>query len=199
MSARSGSARPRRGRAAPAALRYPRGSRNGPAGPKKREWGGCLFVPLLMLAFLALLVPLALADMRWGDRVWGDLAPAWPGGAYAFAGTVGAVVPLGLAALIAPLSRMNWKAGKVRSLGWATAALPGLALCWLLAGVILRTTRPKHRRDWTGDCYDRGGPCWVHQEYPWLWAVGLAGTLVMGALVVVALVRITERRDAAAK
>ncbi|WP_338782338.1 hypothetical protein [Streptomyces sp. DG1A-41] len=44
--------------------------------------------------FVVLLMPLVLFDMYWGHELWSDVAPAWPGGAYAFAATVGALVPL---------------------------------------------------------------------------------------------------------
>jgi hypothetical protein len=191
----SGSARrPGRRRAAPAALRYEHRAGRPPDGPpaRKRDFS-CALLLLMVIAALAFLVPMAMADRKWGDRVWGELAPGWPGGAYAFAVAVGAVVPLALAALIAPLTRMKWRTSKVRSLGWAAASLPGLAACWVLTGVILETTRPKHRRNWDADCYSKGHPCWVHVQYPWIWAVGLLATLVVAALLVLALVRLTDR------
>ncbi|MEU6555662.1 hypothetical protein ABZ915_36250 [Streptomyces sp. NPDC046915] len=189
-----GSARPKRGKAAPAALRYEHGRRSAvPA--KKRDWRGCGFVLLMVLGVLAFIVPMAAADHSWGDRVWGEVAPGWPGGAYVFALMVGAVVPLALAAVIAPLSRMKWKVSRVRSLLWAAAALPGFAVCWLLSFVILGTSRPKHRRNWDSECYSTGHACWVHEQYPWIWAVGLLATLAMAALLIAALVRFTDRES----
>ncbi|MFI5687679.1 hypothetical protein [Streptomyces sp. NPDC051636] len=190
-----GSAKPKRGRAAPAALRYEhRGRRSAEERAKKRDWSGCGFFLLMILAAVALVVPLAMAEESWGGRVWGEVAPGWPGGAYVFAVTVGAVVPLALAAFITPLTRMKWKASKVRSLAWAAAALPGFAACWLLSLVILETTRPRRRRHWDSECYSRGHSCWVHEHYPWIWAVGLLATLVTAALLIVALVKFTDRK-----
>ncbi|MEU5596985.1 hypothetical protein [Streptomyces sp. NPDC020298] len=191
-----GSAKPKRGRAVPAALRYEHGRRlPTEAGAKKRGWSGCGFGLLLILGMLAAVVPFALADDSWGGRVWGEVAPGWPGGAYVFAGTVGAVVPLALTALIAPLTRMKWKASKVRSLLWAVAALPGLGACWLLSFVILGTSRPRRRRHWDSECYSTGHACWVHERYPWIWAVGLLATFVTAALLIAALAKLADRRS----
>lgn len=191
-----GSARPKRGKAAPAALRYEHRGRPPAGAPaKKRDWSGCGFSLLLVSGFLALVVPMASAEDSWGGRVWGEVAPGWPGGAYVFAATAGAVVPLALAAVIAPLTRMNRKAGRVRSLFRAAAALPGFAACWLLSVVILGTTRPRRRRNWDSECHGRGRPCWVHEQYPWIWAVGLLATLVTAALLVVVLVRLAGRKS----
>ncbi|MEU3932779.1 hypothetical protein AB0E85_12190 [Streptomyces sp. NPDC029044] len=188
-----GSARPKRRKAAGAALRYEhRPGRPNAEGAKKGDYGcawGCLILP----GFVALLMPLVLFDMYWGHELWGDFAPAWPGGAYAFAGTVGALVPLVFLAWVAPLYRMNWKKSTPRSLAWAAASLPGLAAGYLVAGVISTTVRPKRRRDWDADCYSQGGPCWVHVHYPWLWAVGLAATLAAAALLITVLVKVSRR------
>ncbi|MET9912713.1 hypothetical protein ABZZ74_39030 [Streptomyces sp. NPDC006476] len=138
--------------------------------------------------FLLLIAPLILIQEFWGHGIWGDFASSWPGGAYAFAATVGACVPLAFAAFVAPLTRMDWKAGKLRSLAWALGSLPGLGAGYLIAGVISATWRPKRRQDWSYGCYSRGGPCWVHVEYPYLWAVGLLATLATTALIITALV-----------
>jgi hypothetical protein len=164
-----------------------------PGEPKERDWS-CGFGCLVMLVVLALLVPMAMAEQAWGKEVWGELAPSWPGGAYGFAAVVGAVVPLAFAAFATPLARVNWKKSKPRSLAWAAAALPGLAACWLLAGVIFAYTRPKRRRDWDYDCYSQGGACWVHEQYPFLWAVGLVATLAVAAVLVTLLVRYDGRK-----
>ncbi|WP_309060311.1 hypothetical protein [Streptomyces sp.] len=41
------------------------------------------------------------------------------------------------------------------------------------------SARPKRRSDWDSGCYREGGSCWVHKEYPFLWAVGLAMALAV--------------------
>ncbi|MFF8940741.1 hypothetical protein ACF1A5_00410 [Streptomyces sp. NPDC014864] len=189
-----GSAKPKRRKAAAAALRYEH--RKGPsAAPRKKERGAsCLFACLVVLGFTAFLVPTVMMMRAYGRDVWGGLAPAWPGGGYAFAATVGALVPVALGSVIAALIRMNWRESKVRSLGWAAAALPGLAACWGLGIVIGSTTRPKHRRDWDAGCYARGGGCWVHAHYPFVWAVGLVTALAVGALLVALLVRLSKAK-----
>ncbi|MGW7492898.1 hypothetical protein ACWGKA_01065 [Streptomyces luteogriseus] len=156
-----GSARPKRRKAAGSALRYEhRPGRPPESRPEKRGWG-CLWACLVLPGFVALIMPLVLFDMYWGHELWGDFAPAWPGGAYAFTGVAGALVPVVFFAWAAPLTRMDWKTSKARSLAWVAASLPGLGACYLVAGVIATTVRPKRRRDWDGDCYSEGGPCWV--------------------------------------
>ncbi|MFE0474062.1 hypothetical protein ACFW2V_20870 [Streptomyces sp. NPDC058947] len=194
-----GSAKPKRRKAAGSALRYDhRPGRSHTDEVEKRDRGcawGCLVIPG---AFLLLLTPLLLFEWYWGHELWGGLAPAWPGGAYAFAGTVGALIPLVFLAWAAPLTRMDWKKSKPRSLAWATASLPGLVAGYLIAGAISATARPKRRRDWDGDCYREGGPCWVHVHYPWLWAVGLAACLAVIALLVGLFARHVRRSSATA-
>lgn len=145
-------------------------------------------------AAFALMTPLYFFDLYWGrdlwsDFLWSDFAPAWPGGAYAFAASVGAVMPLVFLVWVWPLTRMNWKRSKPRSLGWAAASLPGLAAGYVGAGVITATIRPKRRRDWDGACYREGGPCWVHVHYPWLWAAGLVATLTVVVLLITLFVK----------
>ncbi|MFJ9670792.1 hypothetical protein ACIRP5_08340 [Streptomyces sp. NPDC101221] len=132
MSGR-GSARPKRRRAAGPALRYEhrRDGRSSVRRSDSRRRGrggpfGCLGAIGALAAFLALLLPLVFVDMRWGHRVWGGLAPAWPGGGYGFGATLGALLPLTFAALVAPLTRMKWRTSRPRSLAWAVAGLPGL-------------------------------------------------------------------------
>lgn len=190
-----GSAKPRRGKAARASLRYEHGRRAEAPG-KKRDFA-CLGSLLILLGGAALIVPMALAGPAWGDDVWGDLAPGWPGGGYAFAATVGALLPVSLLALAAPLFRMNWKQSKVRSTAWAVAALPGFVLGWVLTVTVFATLRPKHSRDWDAHCYSEGNACWVHVHYPWLWAAGLLATLVMSALLILALARLVRAGSAA--
>lgn len=135
--------------------------------------------------------------MRWGHRVWGALAPAWPGGGYAFGATLGALLPLTFTALVAPLTRMKWRASRPRSLAWAVAGLPGLVAGWLVAGLIGATWRPRSRRDWDGVCHREGGACWVHEEFPYLWAVGLAAAVVVTAVLVACLWRYVLREESA--
>ncbi|GAA2544971.1 hypothetical protein GCM10010423_50400 [Streptomyces levis] len=193
-----GSAKPKRRKAAGSALRYDhRPGRSHADEPEQRD-ASCLGGCAAFLGFLALLVPPAvLAEYR-GHALWGGFAPAWPGGAYAFAATVGAVAPLVLLAWVVPLTRMRWKRSKTRAAAWAVASLPGLAAGYLVVGVITSTWRPKRRRDWDGDCYREGGPCWVHVHYPWLWAVGLAACLAVIALLVGLFVRHVRRSSATA-
>ncbi|MFJ7176745.1 hypothetical protein ACIQXA_10115 [Streptomyces massasporeus] len=159
----------------------------------KTGFGERLFGCLVLPGFVALIMPLVLFDMYGGHKLWGDFAPAWPGGAYAFAGMVGALVPVVFFAWVAPLIRMDWKRSKARSLARVAASLPGLAACYLVAGVIAATVRPRRRRNWDADCYADGGPCWVHVHYPWLWAAGLVSTLVAAALLITLLVRLSRR------
>ncbi|MFE4701984.1 hypothetical protein ACFRIC_33445 [Streptomyces sp. NPDC056738] len=185
-----GSARPKRRRATKGALGHEHVRRRPSAGQQAREkasWkdagGGCL----ILLAALAVIVPFAMAAEAWGPDLWGAAAPASPGGGYGFAAVVGAVLPLGLGALIGPLSRMKWKERPLSSLGWAVASLPGLAACSFCALVVFTTTRPRYRRDWDSGCYSRGNPCWVHVEYPWVWAVGLLSTVLVAVGLIVVL------------
>ena len=189
----SGSARPKRPKAAGASLRYEHapGRRTTVPGPhelrrrRNRDAAlGCLFT----LVAAAGIVGLALADWAWGHGIWGDLAPGWPGGGYGFALTVGVLLPLAAAAAIAPLTRMNWKRSKARSLARAAAALPGTAASALFLVVIGASWKPKpgHR---DAGCHREGGPCWVHEQYPYVWAVGLAATLAVTALLITLLVR----------
>ncbi|MFF1294113.1 MULTISPECIES: hypothetical protein [unclassified Streptomyces] len=184
-----GSAKPRRRKAAGPALRYEH--RPGrPSSPiAKMSVGdkvfGCLVLPL----FVLLILPLVAIDMNWGHDIWGTLAPAWPGGAYGFAVAVGALAPLAFGAWVAPLTRMKWKESKPRSLAWAAASLPGLAVCYLVAGVIGAYGRPKRRSDWDGDCYGVGGACWAHEQYPYLWAVGTLATAAVFALLITLFVK----------
>ncbi|MFJ8085076.1 hypothetical protein ACIQ6Y_31215 [Streptomyces sp. NPDC096205] len=189
-----GSARPKRRRAAGASLAYEhRRRRPRLPGAKEREWS-CGFALLVLLVALALIVPVAVAALTWGETIWGEVAADWPGGGYGFAATVGALVPLAFAAFVTPLTRMDWGRSKVRSLAWACAALPGLLACQGLGAVISGVLRPKHRRDWDTECFSEGHPCWVHVHYPWVWLVGLLVTLAVGALLIAVLVRYTAPR-----
>ncbi|GGW33266.1 hypothetical protein [Streptomyces caelestis] len=70
-----GSAKPKRRKAAGAALRYEhRPGRPDADGAKKRDWGcawGCVVLP----GFVVLLMPLVLFETYWGHELWGDVAP----------------------------------------------------------------------------------------------------------------------------
>lgn len=83
----------------------------------------------------------------------------------------------------------------LRSLGWAIASLPGLAACAFCALVVFTTTRPKYHRDWDSGCHSRGNPCWVHVEYPYVWAVGLLSTVLVAAALITVLIRIANARE----
>lgn len=190
-----GSAKPGRRKAAGPSLRYEHrpGRPSTGTGRRRMTVGDRVFGCLVLPGFLLLILPLVFIDMRWGHDIWGGLAPGWPGGAYAFAGTIGALVPLVFLAWVLPLSRMKWKQSKPRSLAWAAASLPGLACCYLVAGVIVAYARPKRRANWDGECYREGGPCWAHEQFPYLWAVGLAATLAVFALLVVLFLKHGEK------
>ncbi|MGW3667102.1 hypothetical protein [Streptomyces sp. NPDC005141] len=194
----SGSAKPKRRRAAGAALRYEHVGQRPSAWRRTKEkatWrdagAGCL----IMLVALVAIAGFAMTAHAWGPELWGRVAPASPGGGYGFAAGVGALLPLGLAAVIATLTRMKWRASPLRSLGWVIASLPGVATCALWAQVVFAAARPKHRRDWNGSCHSKGEACWVHQEYPWVWAVGLLSTALVAAALIAAAVKITNARE----
>ncbi|WP_151479640.1 hypothetical protein [Streptomyces albicerus] len=190
----SGSIKPKRRRAAGAALRYEHARERpvGPSAPKRKRNTLVGFVPALVITVV--IGVLAAAQMSWGEEVWGDTAPDWPGGGYGFTATVGVLVPLAAAATIAPLTRMKWRKSRARALAWAAASLPGtLGLASLLV-VILASNRPKQRRR-RYSCYSEGGPCWVHEQYPYFWAVGLATTLLVAAALITVIV-IVKRHDA---
>lgn len=194
-----GSARPKRRRAAAAALGHEHAGRRPSADRREKgSWrnvgGGCL----ILLAALAAVTAFGLTAQSWGEELWGRAAPASPGGGYGFAAAVGAVLPFGFAALVAPLSRMRWKERPLRSLGWALASLPGLAAFSFCALVVFTTTRPKRHRDWNSACYSRGNPCWVHVEYPWIWAVGLLSTVLVAAALITVLAKRSDVAESGA-
>lgn len=71
-------------------------------------------------------------------------------------------------------------------------SLPGAAAAFPALVVIARALRPKPRRRGYG-CYSEGAPCWVHEQYPYVWAVGLGATVVAAALLVPVLVAYARR------
>ncbi|MFF0140060.1 hypothetical protein ACFYRN_26835 [Streptomyces sp. NPDC005227] len=154
-------------------------------------WFGCL----VMLIGTAGIAGFALLGMTWGHVLWGRVAPAVPGGGYGFAALVGALAPIGCAVVAMTLSRMKWRTSALRSLGWAVASLPGVAGCLLWASVVFASFRPKHRSDWRGACHSRGEACWVHVEYPWVWAVGLLSTVLVSAALIAAAGKVMHLRE----
>lgn len=185
------SAKKVRRRAAGPALRYDHvpgartsglpGKRDGKGGKGGRddegERGSWRFGALMFLAVLTVVALFALADLAWGETLWGEVAPDWPGGGYGFAITIGLLAPPAVAAVIAPLTRANWKKETARSIGWAAAALPGVALTSLLLLLCFGATRPKRRRRGP-ECFAHGEPCWIHEQYPYLWLPGLAAAVL---------------------
>ncbi|MFI1681243.1 hypothetical protein [Streptomyces sp. NPDC020607] len=175
-----------RRRAAGPALRYehvPGARTSGRSGERKRkgaaeegERANWLFGTLMFLAVLAVVVLFGLANLAWGDTLWGEVAPAWPGGGYGFAITIGLLAPPAVAAIVVPLSRANWKKERLRASGRAAAALPGVALTCLLLLLCFGATRPKRRRRGP-ECFAHGEPCWIHEQYPYLWLPGVAAAV----------------------
>ncbi|WP_399928158.1 hypothetical protein [Streptomyces kanamyceticus] len=135
----------------------------------------------MALTVVAVIVLSALAGFVWGRRLWAEVAPGWPGGGYGFAVTTGLLTPPAVAAVVVPLKRANWRKEKARSLGWAAAALPGVALSFVILLVTFSATRPKRRRRGP-ECYDPGQACWVQEQYPYIWLVGLAAAVLCTAL-----------------
>ncbi|MET7988104.1 hypothetical protein [Streptomyces sp. NPDC005281] len=200
-----GSAKPRRRRAAGAApgrerqrQRQRQRQRPNARDEKRASRGESVVGCLALITATAAVAGFALTVMTWGSELWGRAAPASPGGGYGFAALAGALLPVGLTVVIVTLTRMKWKPSPLRSIGWVLASLPGVAAVLMWAVVVFAGFRPRHRRDWHGGCYSRGGPCWVHAEYPWVWAVGLLSTVLVAAALITAAVRITKAREASA-
>ncbi|TLS41995.1 hypothetical protein FE633_33520 [Streptomyces montanus] len=183
----SGSARPKRRRAAGTALRYERvrGRVTVSPSPERQprvKWDAVLRW-LVVVTVTAEICGLCLVAIFWGPEVvWGDIALAWPGGPYGVAATTGLLVVLAVAALVGTLTRVTWPENKVRSLKWIAASLPGHALAAVLAIVLFTAMRPK-RRNRGMECYSEGGPCWLREEYPYVWAIIWATALSAGAAV----------------
>ncbi|WP_055551200.1 hypothetical protein, partial [Streptomyces kanamyceticus] len=144
---------------------------------RRGERGGWLFGTAVSLAVLGAVVLFGLADLAWGATLWGDVAPGRPGGGYGFAVTIGLLAPPAVAAIVVPLKGADWRRETVRSLGRAAAALPGTALTCLLLLLCFGATRPKRRRRGP-ECFAHGEPCWVHEQYPYLWLAGIAAALL---------------------
>ncbi|RPE41659.1 hypothetical protein EDD90_4750 [Streptomyces sp. Ag109_O5-1] len=134
-----GSARPRRPKAAPAALRY----REGDKKKAKRSMDG--FVGCLgFLVVAGGIVLLALIDEYWGDNTWRWAARNWPGGAYAFAVCLGLTAPVLFAVYLRAMDGTggrSWKARPVRALdSTALAVLAAAPLVPFLSSPSTRST-----------------------------------------------------------
>jgi hypothetical protein len=140
---------------------------------------------LVLLTVFAGIAGLGLVSVFWGREVWGGPALGWPGGPYGLAATTGLLVPFAIASLVVTLTRVKWredKGNKGRSLKWIAASLPGQFLTSLLSVALFAAMRPRRGRD--ADCYSEGGPCWLREQYPYLWAVIWGAALLTGSLLV---------------
>ncbi|MEU0966562.1 hypothetical protein ABZ357_14540 [Streptomyces sp. NPDC005917] len=185
-----GSAKPRRPKAAPAALRV----RGAVKKKEKKDLDG-LFGCLMFLGIGGGIVLVALGTMLWGDDTWRWAARNWPGGAYAFAMCLGVAAPLLVALFFRALDgvdRKAWKAHPARALGWTVLAV--LAVAALLPFLSLAFNAMDSGKRKHGSV----ASSWVFAHYPWLWAVGIASTLASAVLVVWAAVLLVRRSDAAA-
>ncbi|MFF2847054.1 hypothetical protein ACFVT5_12040 [Streptomyces sp. NPDC058001] len=180
-----GSAKPRRPKAAPAALRYERRRsvpRRGAARTKSGKARRFGFGLLVFLVFAGGIVLLALVDSLWGDDTWRWAADTWPGGAYGFALTIGAVAPC-LVALsawaVSRPGRRSWKTRSARSLGHFALAV--VAAAPLLPFVVLAFNAANDGETRRGPS---GTPSWAFRHYDWLWAVGLTATVIVTVLLI---------------
>lgn len=167
----------------------------GPGREPKVKWDAVLRWLVIITVTLELM-GLALVAIFWGrSHVWGGPALAWPGGPYGLAATTGLLVPLTIAALVVTLTRVKWPEDKVGSLKWIAASLPGHVMAALLTVVLAAALRPK-RLNRGDDCDSKGGPCWLHEEYPYVWAIIWGTALLSGAAVLGG--RFLRRRQRAA-
>ncbi|TLS41994.1 hypothetical protein FE633_33515 [Streptomyces montanus] len=194
----SGSAKPKRRRAAGAALRYEH-ARGRPARPRTpRRLGdilrGTARGVAILVGFTAVAVVFVLGPIAWAGELWREVAPGWPGEGYGFAVTVGAVLPVALVLMMRALWRMgaHWRRHRARALLFAGAALPGAAVAVMAVAVAMQSLRPKrsHRH---GYCSSVGEYCWISTHYPYVWLVGLAGT-VLSTLLLISLYQVCEKR-----
>lgn len=181
-----GSARPKRRSAAKGSLAYERvrGRTVTPAAPEQRlrgpgragvlRWGGAVLG-------VAAIMGLFLVGQTWGPGFWSGLAPRWPGDGYGFAVTAGVLLPWAAAAALMPLRGVNWRTPERNWLLRGAISLSGTAAGVAILVVFTGAFRPK-RRHRGPDCYSEGAPCWVHEQYPYVWAVILGGVLVGAAV-----------------
>jgi len=199
-----GSAKPKRRKAATGGLQYePVRGRVPVSSPDRREtretrgprvsWDSVLRWALIVV-LVAAIGALTFVERAWGDEIWGDVAPAWPGGPYGLAATTGVLVPLAVAHLVVTLTRVKWPQDKAGSLGWIGASLPGAALTALLLVVAFAAKKPKRFSGF--GCYTEGGACRLQAEYPYIWGVGWGAVLATAAVLVGG--RVVYRRRLAA-
>ncbi|MCF3123816.1 hypothetical protein IPZ68_29520 [Streptomyces arenae] len=186
-----GSAKRTRRRAAGPALRYehvPGARTSGRSGKRSQKRGGWPRIRLRSVGFACMVMAclivgsaaLFLGPLRWAGEMWHALAPGWPGEGYGFAATAGLLLPVASALAIAPFTRVNWRKEKLRSALWTAAALPGAGAALLIASIAMQTIKPKrsHRH---GTCSTTGEYCWISSNYPYVWCVGLAATVLAAA------------------
>ncbi|MEU5340972.1 hypothetical protein AB0H18_09070 [Streptomyces sp. NPDC020766] len=198
----SGSAKPKRRKAAASGLRYEPVRGRVPVSPpdgrevrgRKVSWGSVLRSAVIVVLVTAI-GALTFVERAWGHAIWGDVAPAWPCGPYGLAATTGVLVPLAVAHLVVTLTRVKWPQDKAGSLGWIGASLPGAALTALLLVVAFAAKKPKRLSGF--GCYEEGGACRLQDEYPYIWGVGW-GAVVVTAAVLAGGRAVYRRRVAAA-
>jgi multisubunit Na+/H+ antiporter MnhB subunit len=193
-----GSAGPRRRKATGAALRYKHSRQRPPRTRTPRRPGdivrGAAVVVAILVGFAALFAAFALGPFAWAGELWRRMAPDWPGGGYGFAATAGAVLPAALVAMMLALGRAgtHWKRHKVPAVLFAVAAVPCGAVSLMVVAIAMQSIRPKRsHRD--GYCSTVGEYCWISMQYPYVWLVGLAGT-VLSALLFMWLHQAYEKR-----
>ncbi|MEU9879295.1 hypothetical protein [Streptomyces phaeochromogenes] len=141
-----------------------------------------------------LFVAFALGPFAWSGELWRETAPDWPGEGYGFAATAGALLPVTLFAMMRALWRANthWSQRKVPALLFVVAALPAGTVSLMVLAIAAQSIRPKRsHRD--GYCSTVGEYCWISMQYPYVWLIGLAGT-VLSALLLMSLYQACEKR-----
>ncbi|MFG2500137.1 hypothetical protein ACGFSB_18240 [Streptomyces sp. NPDC048441] len=139
------------------------------------------FACLVLVIAILVSAALALGPYTWAGEMWRALAPGWPGKGYGFAITAGVLLPVAGVLAFRPFLRVNWKRDKVRSALWTAAALPGASAAVMTLAIAMHTARPK-RSHRNGYCSASGEYCWVSQNYPYVWAVGLTATVLAAGM-----------------